>query len=428
MNVTVGTRVRHPRYGVGSVMGVERVGYARVRFDILSSTFEVATSELDAGNSSGSTGGAAPTPTATPPMDEARLCVECLRQGLPPPGELLRWTVGQTAARQVVVEAFRSGRSAILNIHGSYGHGKSHIGRMAREVADQQGIAQMHVELDGAERALANGAGLIDGLLSNLVLPRALRSADAGPGIADVLRRCSPIGGRMKKSDPFEPLLRNKCWLESEEAAADVVGYLLGQVKRQAAEEAIARECQAYIALNTTGISVFGASVEDKAANHAEYLGKVSSLALRAGARGVVVVLDEFDQDRRATVHRRHHMLLQMQQAFANLPVVMILLSTHAIHWPVPTMVALRLEPLSRADLNFLISQAFACCERAYPSVDLATGRAQVQETILKRFEDYYRRENDWGPRYVIRAAVEACEAVRAGAAVDLSRVVFGRA
>src|SRR6266849_1325656 len=109
MSLAIGQQVHHADYGAGIVRGISGET-ARVLFHILNGIEIVRLESLQPSIAARDAAGTARAPrfvpaasvlvayAEAPALDRQRLAIECLRQGLPPPGKLLSWTVGHAHA------------------------------------------------------------------------------------------------------------------------------------------------------------------------------------------------------------------------------------------------------------------------------------------------------------------------------------------
>ena len=144
--------------------------------------------------------------------------------------------MGARKAREAVDGALAEaakGRGSTLLVRAGYGKGKSHLGRLARELALEQRIATMHLELDGQGLTLGTGALWLSSLFGSVTLP-AVTGEDEHlvTGLGTVLRRAAPrakpLPERLALFGPF--LDRTERWVESEDAVVVLERYLSGDL------------------------------------------------------------------------------------------------------------------------------------------------------------------------------------------------------
>lgn len=416
----VGQVVRHALYGLGSVETVLSDGYLRVHFDSVGTTKRLAPDSLLQVS-----GGPAPLrdPARIPPAPvsptgdtiAARLALECLRQGVPPPGGLLRWTVGLTAVRDQVgaalSDARRTGNGSIVVVEGGYGQGKSHVGAWARELAASRQMATLAVELDGQGVSLTNSGRLLARMLSSLVLPEAAGTHQV-PGLGTLLRVAGPKARRaaLPGCEILDPLLRQvDSWVTNEEAIEVVEEYLASELSKASAEYRLA---QLGIAISLPALKMNYGTVAERLAAQAAQLARVVSLAGLAGANGALAVIDELDHDLLGPLKARERAMLTLEvwsKKLASTPLVIVLLTPPKLlgHWGGGRRVPLPL--LSDKELGDLTAQVVEAYRKVGREIQVGNGVDRLFKRLLADFNSRFRDEG-WGPRYFVRAAVEACE------------------
>jgi hypothetical protein len=84
-------------------------------------------------------------------IDEAELAIESLRKGIPPTGHLRHFTVGRKAQLKQLASTIQDREDhepAALLVQANYGAGKTHLLRLIREVALDEGFAVALVTVD----------------------------------------------------------------------------------------------------------------------------------------------------------------------------------------------------------------------------------------------------------------------------------------
>ena len=84
-------------------------------------------------------------------IDEAELAIESLRKGIPPTGHLQHFTVGRRAQLKQLASTIQDREDhepAALLVQANYGAGKTHLLRLIREVALDEGFAVALVTVD----------------------------------------------------------------------------------------------------------------------------------------------------------------------------------------------------------------------------------------------------------------------------------------
>lgn len=431
----IGQRVQSDEFGPGIVRGTTAYGaLIRVHFEATDTTEMVsaASLRLAASRSNGAQTGAT---TATPipltkvvkpvfALDERRLAVECLRQGLPPPGKLTSWTFGHEKPRAAVdaaIQGAAGGTGSVLLVRAAYGQGKSHLGRLGRELALEQGLATMHVELDGEGLSLRDGAGAVAALFASARLPKSATgdSEHLVPGLGTILRRAAPVaskGGIPKALEAFEPFLdRPSRWIESEPAVEVLESYLSGHVNAVGASEQLSSLLGESVAV--PGLRMGYGTTAARQRSQAEQLGRVVHLAVIAGAKGAFIVIDELDHDVLNDWDGRVSDMLKELTRVARKNAIVLLLLTRENREDEQGLKFsdaqdLVLDQLREREVESLVHKTVDTYAGAFPSPALHNGR----DDLLKRLREKFKREylsSGWGPRYFVRATIEACEVAR---------------
>lgn len=440
-SLQLGQRVTSAEFGPGIVRGITPRGTIRVHFELTDTTEAVDAASLRYEHAA-SVGpdrnkAVAPIPLRNVVItaergDERRLAVECLRQGLPPPGKLTSWTFGHQRARRAVDAAVQTairGTGAVLIVRAAYGQGKSHLGRLGRELAHEARFATMHVELDGAGLSLRDGTAVVAALFASARLPPAA-SGDSDhliPGLATVLRRAALAGrgGLPSSLNLFEPFLENPSrWVESEPAVEVLERYLSGALNRTDSAGQLTKLIGEAIGLPSLGMGYGTVSARQRA--QAEQLGRVADLAALAGAKGTFIVIDELDHDVPNDEQGRISDMLAELARIARRRKMVLLLLTLAQEGDdglsVPGAQEIPLDPLRDDEVDSLVTKAVETYAAAFPFPGAHNGRAD----LIRRLREEFRREygkSGWGPRYFVRASIEACEAARVQGATSLADV-----
>jgi hypothetical protein len=321
-------------------------------------------------------------------------------------------------------------------LKADYGQGKSHWGRLARELALEQGLMTMHVELDGEGVSFSStisGTRTISTLFGSAVLPIDDDTDDEHqiPGLGTVLRRAAThLRGRVPHAlRTFSPFLAHADLLmESEEIVQTLEDYLSGDKSRTVASETIRDLTGQMMCLETLGMSYGNAS--SRRAAQAEQVARVVSLGMAAGAKGGLVVLDEIDHDLRG---RRNvssysnvlNMLGQLARITRDEPIVVLMLTPTDLGLSVEGGIEIKLEPLDTGELNGLMNRTIDTYAAAFPAPVLHRGRQELMDALLTRYEHEYR-DAGWGPRFFVRSTIECCEAARQRKHESLAEVAVG--
>lgn len=426
----VGQKVRHADFGEGVVRSVTANGaLIKAFFDSIAGIVGVHASSLTSLTPAPAAPLIRPTsaPTVSTAPDRRRLTVECLRQGLPPPGKLLSWTVGHAKARKGIdtaIAAAAKGQGSVLYARAGYGQGKSHIGRLGRELAREHGLASFHAELDGKGLSLAAGTRLVASLFASALLPETSHDQDhLVPGLATILKRAALVASSGIPRDLvlFKPFLQNpQRWAESEEVIEVLEEYISGDRNRTNSEAALLQLLGAKVPLESFKMD-WGISGERRR-RQAEQLGRIVQLAMMAGAKGAFIVIDELDHDFQfqVEIEKKNHMLSELVRMAKRGPIVLLLLTRDL---PVDEAEELVLSDFSVTELEQLVEKSIDAFAAAHPSPALTKGRKELFSALLRKYEGEYR-ESGWGPRFFVRAAVECCEATRSRRLDSLAQVV----
>lgn len=441
----IGHHVESDEFGSGIVRGTTAYGaLIRVHFEATDTTEMVSAASLRhaASRSNGVEVGAdssTPIPltkVVTPvfALDERRLAVECLRQGLPPPGKLTSWTFGHEKPRAAVDAAIQgavSGTGSVLLVRAAYGQGKSHLGRLGRELALEQGLATMNVELDGGGLSLRNGAGVVSALFASTRLPNAARgdSDHLIPGLATILRRAAPLAaknGVPRTLEPFESFLeRPSRWIESEAAVEVLEAYLSGDTNAAGATKRLSSLLGEDVVVR--GLRMSYGTIGDRRRSQAEQLGRIVELAMLAGAKGAFIVIDELDHDVwNDWDNRISEMLKEFGRTARRNPIVLLLLTRETSEdeegLKIPNVEEIALDQLREREVESLVHKAVDTYAGAFPFPGLHDGRDELIKRLREKFKREYLRSG-WGPRYFVRATIEACEVARTQGKSSLAAV-----
>ncbi len=428
-SLTVGDTVRHPRYGLGRVQAIVDGGLAaRVYFEVVDRSYRLPLSELVATGSPGPVASSALVrtpkpvclPTAVQEHHRKRLVVECLRHGLPPPGGLASWTVGFVNVRKQIdlalSQAARRHRGTAFVVEAGYGQGKSHVGHLARELAVEHRLLVMHAELDGTAVTLRNGSGLLGRLFASAVLSDqddndGMRAIS---GLGTVLRRAAQrLRGRVPEGlSLFSSLLEHaEDWEANEEAIERLEGYLAGDRRRREVEVEV-RAILNEPSLTLPPLRTNYGRLEERREAQAEQLARIVSLGIEAGAEGGLIVLDELDHDfgpQGTNRIRAEQTLGALCGLVPDEPIVFLLLAPAGARLDVPKAEKLDLPELDDDELRQVTRRAIDAYAEAFPGKARTVGGDRLFDHLLRRFNDEFRNLG-WGPRFFVRAAIEACD------------------
>jgi hypothetical protein len=335
---------------------------------------------------------------------------------LPPPGRLTSWTVGARGARAQVDAAIRraaSGKGTTFLARAGYGKGKSHLGRLASELADEARFATLHIELDGDGVTLRTGARWLSLLFASLLLPKVGKDEEARiAGLGHLLRRVATKSAAGADLAVFERFLESAdIWVDSEEAILVLEGYLSGNLNTSDSSRRFSDLIR--MPLRLPSLRVASGMMEDRRQAQCEQLARIVRLARLCGAAGGLVVIDELDHDLRWQDGRCAALLRHLVDVVAGEPMVVVLLAKDDAELKLEGVEELVIDALEDVEIGALVDKACDAFAAAFPSPALCSGRAD----LLKGLRRLYRKEYDnrgWGPRFFVRATIEACEVVRA--------------
>lgn len=464
----IGSVVRHIRYGRGIIQShMDGGASARVRFDLLCLDRIISMDELVCLNP-------VPTPIITPApqltRDETpqkqekmpkggvaleekpsvapataektagevapievpradpskRLKVECLRQGLPPRGGLNSWTVGYNDIRNAIGKALTRAagpekKGSVIVLEAGYGQGKSHLGQLALEIAHSQRLLTMHTELDGRSVSLSNGMLLLARLFASAVLPPLNpESPQSVPGLATILKFAARhLHDRIPKGlELFSSFLKiaNE-WEGNEEAVELLERYLSGDISKNNGE-ILLRDLLRKPWIRLFPLKMNWGSIDDRFVAQAQQLARVMLLGMEAGARGALVVLDEFDHE----IHphlgfppRARALLDNFCKLTEYLPIVFLLLTPAAKPLGLTGAEEICLPRLSLGEFRQVFRQTVSAYRLAFPDTNLGLEGREEEESLFLQLNGLYKKEfhdQGWGPRFFVRATIEACDRI----------------
>lgn len=430
-----GQPVRHPRYGKGVILGPRDGGQtAYVFFKLLSLARYLPASDLILLGPDGNpiqapiTGiegepQAAQPPAivpAGPPSEvpiEKRRVLECLRQGLPPPGRLMAWTVGFEQVRMQIEQSIAAvatqRNGAVFVLAAEYGQGKSHVGQLALEMARRSELLTMNVDLDGRSVTLRDGSRILALLLASAHLPDGEGTSRVVPGLGTILKEAAArLRGRIpSQCELFAPFLEiAEQWEGNEEAIELLERYLSGEGKRLD----IQHELSSLLGppnLVLPPLKTNWGRLSDRLSAQATQLARVVRLGMEAGAKGALVVIDEFDHEFGGylRISERSQDALQVYCRLAEIgPVVFLLLTPAYDGLGLSNPRVLTLPKLDRGQLRQVMDNAVAAHKEVFPDL-LDDGRGRLFQRLYRRYEDEYEALG-WGPRFFVRAGIEACD------------------
>lgn len=435
MALQKGDRVRHRVYGEGIVEGlVSGGGIVRVYFESIAQAKPMTVDELvrEPTRLPGSSpilavpptiarvvGGPAGPSVPAPPVGSGRerLTLECLRQGLPPAGRLEAWTVGlddvRTRLGAAIEDASQRRRGSILVVEGDYGHGKSHVGRWAREIALKRNLAVMEIDLDGLSLSLTNPGQLLARLLASLELPDGKGSAQPTRGLGVLLQAAGARLGGVVPKDLSEFgffLKRWEAWHADEDAVELLEQFLSGELSAAKAQ----REFRSRLAdpgLIVPALRMNFGRQEERVHARASQMERLLRLAEQCGARGMLVVIDELDQDQggRYWDAGRVRTGLGMFEQISGPLVTMLLAIPGISELKVGPLRNVRLPALGQQDLKLLVQRTVDLYRRVHPRWNPGDSFDRFFNNLWILYRSRFEKLG-WGPRFFVRATVEACE------------------
>jgi hypothetical protein len=184
---------------------------------------------------------------------------------------------------------------------GPFGTGKSHTLSVIRQIAQAEGYLAIHAELDGAAVSLADPSELLFSLMRTLQLQEdtvvpivELSKRASGRGHQQALLRLVPFP---KVQDNYGTVvaLKDLGQLDALEEHLDLLmaggnAYTAAQLKA-----AICRELEPEQRKGVNPSRLVSMRVDERPADFARAIGGYARLAERAGFKGLVLTLDEFE-------------------------------------------------------------------------------------------------------------------------------------
>jgi hypothetical protein len=231
-------------------------------------------------------------PAADLPSRAAALrAIHRLRAGLPPADRLEDLTVGATEVLpllRALLQPDGVGGRCLLVI-GDYGHGKTHVLTLFRELAHASNLATCQLSIDGAASALNHPQRFLPGLLSTLCVPGrpALGYEDLLHNVLSDIDRARCIRAAVRRHLPTSREVDL-----AVQANLDRLVALLQGGGPDAAEEV--RMCLRRISAHLSGQTICHRSGTPDVRSLAYALLQVAGDILRdAGLRGLALVIDE---------------------------------------------------------------------------------------------------------------------------------------
>jgi len=245
-----------------------------------------------------------------PPIDVEKAselkALHSLRFGLVPHEMLPELTCGFEKIEQWVLQHLPNGhkeRPQVLEICGQYGAGKSHMMSVVRHVAKKKGYVTARVEVDGKTVSLSDPKILLSNLWQSLdadglnsatpLLDLYCRDIDRGfPPPKYAPRGVDRINNNYRTLD----LLKKRGLLEKYSDEFDAVLSCHNEITASVLQRKIGREptIDCYID-SPKVVSIIGRYVADRPYDFVEALFGNGLVCHRAGYKGLVVTIDEFE-------------------------------------------------------------------------------------------------------------------------------------
>ena len=269
--------------------------------------------------------------------------------------------------------------------------------------------------MDGAALSLTNPGPLLARLLGSLELPDGRGSARPSRGLAVLLQEA---GAQLRGSVPdrleeFAFFLRRwEAWQSDEEAVELLEAFLSGELSAARAQEEFRTRLHAPD-LKVPPLRMNSGRSEDRAHARCEQLSRLLLLAEICGAQGALVIIDELDHDHGGRYWIQSKVLTGLamfQETARAAPLVTMLLATPGIQEiKTPDARTVQLSRLDPKDLEQLVRRTVDLYRRVYPGWPHGGGFDRFFRNLWLLYEKRFEKLG-WGPRFFVRAAIEACE------------------
>lgn len=380
-------------------------------------------------------GSTSPISSLSPETVEARRAIVALRLGQVLESHVDRLSVGlDQISKQfdVGLQSTRAHRPVFMLVEGAWGQGKTHLLTLLTAAAVRDGFAVCSVVMDGVGVTLSDPMQLLEAITNGIRFP-----GDALPGGLSInlakarrqgnLERLGHLGATLL-AEVFDQI--PAAAFENYEALQIIEDYLGLSMLGSNAQHRL--EVLGYRGIRLP--SLRARRIADRVKRFTDLLFNWTWLCAVAGARGLVVILDELDVEYASTA-RRNQQAMQLRErrqellealrrlrdqrlplmlAFAsapagvdidpeydastNLPEVIGPLDAH-IHAPVP----------GHDELQELVAKVTELYLDAYPEV-LKGNRRDLITKLSDRLIENYRRQVNPVPRYFVRSALESLD------------------
>ena len=452
-----GDRVRHQGLGAGVVLAVlarGRVSGAQVDFgymvDWVPETELAPAGGLRLRDSEGE--GSRDEPkhwkplgTLTENVVAARRAVLALKLGQVLQENVLDLSVGTTAAeallRRAVGGAARRKPAGIL-VSGPYGAGKTHLLTMLASLAAREKLATASAILDGEGVTLGDPMTILEPVLRSLCLPGESAPAGVGRRLAELRKRGSRWDhGRRRWSRIAEAVFQLPvAALDDPDVLEALEDYLMTSLPASHANVRLRRLVRQPVQFP----SMKAQRITDRAERFCELLWDWAEFCGAAGARGLVVVLDEVDVEYASTLWKvesrmRRQLLLQALNDLLGQPVPLVLAfgsapatdeeAANDAAWDLTErMPRLQQVDAPRPDSAQMWELGRRLCglyARAYPdwdSGDSSVDEGSIERAIDEHAERYaqrYGEPDDPAPRRFVRELLEWLDVASDQGSVD---------
>lgn len=449
-----GDRVRHQGLGAGVVLAVlarGRVSGARVDFgymvDWVPETELAPAGGLRLRGSEGE--GSRDEPKHWQPLGTlaenvvaARRAVLALKLGQVLQENVLDLSVGTKAAeallRRAVGGAARRKPAGIL-VSGPYGAGKTHLLTMLASLAAREKLATASAILDGEGVTLGDPMTILEPVLRSLCLPGESAPSGVGRRLAELRKRGSRWDhGRRRWSRIAEAVFQLPvAALDDPDVLEALEDYLTTSLPASHANVRLRRLVQQPVQFP----SMKAQRITDRAERFCELLWDWAEFCGAAGARGLVVVLDEVDVEYASTLWKverrmRRQLLLQALNDLLGQPVPLVLAfgsapatdeeAANDAAWDLTERMS-RLQQVDapRPDSVQMRELGRRLCglyTRAYPDWASSVDEGSIERAIdehAERYAERYGEPDDPAPRRFVRELLEWLDVASDRGSVD---------
>jgi hypothetical protein len=332
VHFTAGARVRTKDFGAGTVLKALSDG-ALVRFDdygetLLRQDFAALTLLDDAPHATRAPLGPPPGRRVgngpPPPNLQERQAIEALRFGLVPYAALDELTLGYDHLRKWTLRRLpdaHGGVPQVSAVFGPFGAGKSHTMAVIRRVSEQSGYLTAHVEVDGQTVSLAEPEKLLNSLWGTLrgeyfrsstpLLDLYVAAAQKWKSVPAV----APYGidRTLHNFTVIKEAVRRDAIGDHGEALDAVLAssptISAGAVNTQLRIAKVMRTGEV-----ATMKRIIGGRVDERPYDFVEALAGHATMAERAGYRGIVLTIDEFEVDQSLLTPAKQERLVHLLQ------------------------------------------------------------------------------------------------------------------